>query len=112
MKKKYIPNDGDVIWMDLDPTLGKEQNGRRPVLVITDHLYNQYGLCVTLPISTKVKGYNTEVLLISKMKIDGVILTNHPRSHDWTSRNIKFIEAVDNQTLAAVRIRLKVLLGI
>ena len=112
MKAKYIPNSGDIIWMDLDPTLGKEQNGRRPVLVITDYIYNQFGLCVTLPISTKIKGYNTEVALQSSKKIEGVILTNHPRSHDWTSRKIKFIEKLDQGTLNAVKIRLKVLLSL
>ncbi|MBK8053371.1 MAG: type II toxin-antitoxin system PemK/MazF family toxin [Saprospiraceae bacterium] len=110
--KKYIPNTGDIVWMDLDPTLGKEQQGRRPVVVITDAKYNQFGLCITLPISSKIKGYNTEVKLPTKMQIEGAILTNHPRSHDWTIRNIKFIESLDGATFQSVKIRLKVLLGL
>lgn len=110
--KQYIPKTGDIVWMDLDPTLGKEQQGRRPVLVITEAGYNQFGLCITLPISSKIKGYNTEVKLPSKMQIEGVVITNHPRSHDWTIRNIKYIETLDSEIMQSVKIRLKVLLGL
>jgi hypothetical protein len=46
------------------------------------------------------------------MQIEGVILTNHPRSHDWTIRNIKFIESLDGEIFQSVKIRLKVLLGL
>ena len=28
------PDQGDVVWLSLDPTKGHEQSGRRPVIVI------------------------------------------------------------------------------
>lgn len=31
---------GDIVWANLDPTLGREQSGRRPVLVISDEEFN------------------------------------------------------------------------
>ena len=31
---------GDIVWADLDPTRGREQAGRRPVVVISDDIFN------------------------------------------------------------------------
>lgn len=31
---------GDIVWADLDPTVGHEQSGRRPVLVLSDDVFN------------------------------------------------------------------------
>jgi len=110
MKNNYVPDYGDLVWMDLDPTLGKEQQGRRPVVVITPKTYNQYGLCITVPVTTKIKGYNTEVPLPESCQVEGVILANHPRSHDWMKRNSKFIESLDEKTIHAIQMRLKALM--
>ncbi len=32
---------GDVIWAELDPVKGREQAGRRPVLVISHDIFNE-----------------------------------------------------------------------
>lgn len=32
---------GDIYWAELDPTVGNEQAGRRPVLVISDNIFNE-----------------------------------------------------------------------
>lgn len=112
MKNTYIPDCGDLVWMDRDPTLGKEQQGRRPVVVITPKAYNQFGLCITVPVTTKIKGYNTEVALPTSCEVEGVVLSNHPRSHDWKKSHIKFIKRLDNKTVQAIQLRLKALLCI
>jgi len=31
---------GDIVWADLDPTIGHEQSGRRPVLVVSEDIFN------------------------------------------------------------------------
>jgi mRNA interferase MazF len=31
---------GDVIWAELDPTKGNEQSGRRPVMVLSEDVFN------------------------------------------------------------------------
>ena len=31
---------GDIVWADLDPTLGHEQAGKRPVLVLSEDIFN------------------------------------------------------------------------
>src|SRR5260221_7447622 len=32
---------GDILWADLDPTQGHEQSGRRPVLVLSQDVFNE-----------------------------------------------------------------------
>lgn len=32
---------GDIVWADLDPTKGHEQSGRRPVLILSNEIFNQ-----------------------------------------------------------------------
>jgi mRNA interferase MazF len=31
---------GDILWANLDPTLGREQSGSRPVLVLSENIFN------------------------------------------------------------------------
>lgn len=43
---------GDIFWIDLNPTIGKEQAGHRPVLIISEDVFNQrsgtvIGLAIT-----------------------------------------------------------------
>lgn len=47
-------NRGDILWADLDPIRGREQRGRRPVLVISSREYLESipDLVVTLPITS------------------------------------------------------------
>ena len=32
---------GDIVWADLDPTVGNAQTGRRPVLVLSNDIFNE-----------------------------------------------------------------------
>lgn len=34
MVEKYIPEQGDLVWIDFDPQIGREQAGRRPALIL------------------------------------------------------------------------------
>ena len=40
-RRRYIPDRGDFIWIDLDPRLGHEQAGRRPAIVLSPKSYNR-----------------------------------------------------------------------
>lgn len=54
VRGQSAPSRGDVFWADLDPTLGHEQAGRRPVLVVSDDRYNvRSGMLVMVPLTTK-----------------------------------------------------------
>ena len=58
---KYVPERGDIVWIDLNPQAGHEQSGRRPALVISPKEYNKkVGLAIFCPITNQVKGYPFE----------------------------------------------------
>lgn len=40
MVSRYVPDMGDLIWVDFDPTKGSEQAGHRPAVVLSPFMYN------------------------------------------------------------------------
>ncbi|MDP1760163.1 MAG: type II toxin-antitoxin system PemK/MazF family toxin, partial [Candidatus Woesebacteria bacterium] len=61
VKVRYIPDRGDVVWVDLNPARGREQAGRRPVFVISSKFYNKKsGLMLACPITSQIKNYPFE----------------------------------------------------
>ncbi|KAB2963645.1 MAG: type II toxin-antitoxin system PemK/MazF family toxin [Thermoanaerobaculia bacterium] len=45
---------GDVVWADLDPTRGHEQSGQRPVLVLSQDVFNQRsGTVIALAVTSR-----------------------------------------------------------
>lgn len=109
MVKRYIPNKGDIIWISLGSTLGHEQRGRRPALVLSPKNYNELvGLSIICPLANISKGYPCEVLVGQK----GVILIDQVRSVAWRERNIKYIVSLRQDILLEVFNKLKTLLDI
>jgi mRNA interferase MazF len=109
----YCPDAGDLIWIDLDPTLGHEQSGRRPAIVLSPHDYNAAaGLCVICPITSRVRDYPFEAKLPDSGPLTGVVLADQPRSISWERRPIRQAGRAPGAVLADVRERLAALLGI
>ena len=53
---------GDIVYIDLDPTKGHEQAGKRPCLVISNNDYNKImGLFIVCPITNNTKNFPTHV---------------------------------------------------
>ena len=40
MATSYIPDEGDVVWVNFSPQSGHEQAGRRPAVVLSRKTYN------------------------------------------------------------------------
>lgn len=40
-RRRFIPDRGDFIWIDLNPRAGREQAGHRPALVLSPKAYNR-----------------------------------------------------------------------
>ncbi|MDR3341614.1 MAG: endoribonuclease MazF [Treponema sp.] len=91
VNKKYIPERGDVVWLNFNPQMGHEQKGKRPAIVISPKEYNEkVNLGLFCPITSKEKNYPFEVK-IKNEKIDGVVLSDQIKSLDWTKRGIDYI---------------------
>lgn len=107
----YLPNSGDVIWLNLDPRTGHEQSGRRPNLVLSSREYTKRtGLAIVCPITSKVKGLPFEIVL-EGTKTDGAILPIHVRSVDVKARHAQFIETLPLRLLRKSRNYVCVIIG-
>lgn len=99
----YIPERGDIVWLNFNPQAGHEQSGKRPALVISPFSYNQkVGLAIFCPITNQRKGYPFEVKLPNKLKVKGVILADQIKNLDWQKREIKFICEISEEILQEV----------
>jgi mRNA interferase MazF len=114
MTDDYVPGEGDVVWTDLVPRTGREQGGRRPVLVISPAgFFKSARFLIVCPIMSKIRPFNSSVVLPVDFPIQGEILTSHVRSLDALSRPIRFSGAKAPLAIVAqVRGKLAVLCGI
>jgi mRNA interferase MazF len=107
----YVPDRGDLVWLEFTPQAGSEQRGRRPALVLSPKSYNgKVGLALFCPLTSKIKGYPFEVKLPDGYAVRGVVLSDQLKSLDWRSRKVKFIERVSPDLLAMVTARVLPLL--
>lgn len=110
MRTVYVPDRGDLVWLDFSPQTGHEQRGKRPAIVLSPKMYNEkVGLGIFCPITSKEKGYPFEVKIKTK-KLDGVVIADQVKSLDWKVRNITFIEKAGLKELEEVQEKLKGLL--
>jgi mRNA interferase MazF len=112
MVKHYVPDIGDIAWLDFDPQVGHEQGKRRPALVLTDQAYNRAsGLAVVCPLTRKRKPYPF-ALPVFVGKVEGAVLVDHIKSIDWVGRKVAFHSKADPGVLTKVRSYVAALLRI
>lgn len=112
MTGAYVPDRGDVVWLDFDPQAGHEQAGRRPALVLSPAAYNsKTSLMLCCPVTNQVKGYPFEVPATPATgKVTGVALADQLRCLDWRARNASKFASVTAQCALDVSAKVKVLL--
>ncbi|GJL50779.1 MAG: toxin [Nitrospirales bacterium] len=105
MASGYIPQAGDIVWLNFTPQTGHEQAGHRPALVLSPKTYNQKtSLMICCPITTQIKQYPFEVLITGDPA--GVVLADQVKSLDWRSRKAKRKGSVSQDELAEVRAKI------
>lgn len=94
VRRRYIPDRGDLVWIDFNPQRGREQANKRPAVVLSPKAYNaKASLALVCPVTSHVKGYPFEVL-IATSKVSGAILADQIRSLDWHARPVSFIQSL------------------
>ncbi|MHB8215433.1 MAG: type II toxin-antitoxin system PemK/MazF family toxin [Candidatus Sulfotelmatobacter sp.] len=112
MVRRYVPDAGDIVWLNFDPQAGREQGRRRPALVLTDLPYNRAsGLAVVCPLTSRRKPYAFALPVVVD-KVEGAVLVDHIRSVDLEARDVKFHSHADPVLLNRVRGYIGVLLHI
>lgn len=103
MVKKYIPKQGDIVFLDFNPTKGHEQAGMRPAVVISTNIFNQNTKKVMLcPITSNNKEFPTHYQLEDTKRVHGSVLCEHIRSIDYEIRNLKFVEQLSSNDFISV----------
>jgi mRNA interferase MazF len=112
MVQGYIPERGDIVWLEFNPQAGYEQAGHRSALVVSPRAYNEkVGLALFCPITSNVKGYPFEVVLPEKHKVSGAVLSDQIKSLDWRVRKAKRMACVPQNVLEEVLAKILTLLG-
>ncbi|OXS57722.1 hypothetical protein B1A99_16875 [Cohnella sp. CIP 111063] len=103
---------GSIVWCQLHPTKGHEQNGYRASIVISDGFIDPSlnKMALTVPVTTQAMGHSFEIPVppgirtpnsillppnLHFMELEGVVLINNIRSIDLDARNAVVIGRVD-----------------
>ena len=110
MARRYVPEAGDIVWLNFTPQAGHEQAGHRPALVLSPAAYNdKTSLMICCPVTTQIKGYPFEVVIAGTQA--NVVLADRVKSLDWRSRRARRKSAVSPEELAEVRAKIVALIG-
>lgn len=94
---------GDIIKVSLDPRKGHEQAGFRPALVISNNEFmKRTKLAIVCPVTNTDNNFPLHVRLDGRTSTTGVILCEHIRTLDLSSRQHKVIEKVPEDILRTV----------
>ncbi|MGA9960100.1 MAG: type II toxin-antitoxin system PemK/MazF family toxin [Acidobacteriaceae bacterium] len=100
---------GDIYTVSLDPTLGHEQQGHRPVLIISPTAFNQATkLPVVLPITNggefaRRLGF---AVPLTGIRTSGIVRCDQPRVLDIEARHGKRVESLPTELLDEVLAKL------
>ncbi|MFH1805416.1 MAG: endoribonuclease MazF [Pseudomonadota bacterium] len=110
MSAGYVPDSGDIVWLEFSPQAGHEQAGHRPALVLSPKGYNgKTGLMLCCPMTTRIKSYPFEVAISGDR--NSVVLADQVKSLDWRARNAKPKGRITDQELQQVRRLARTLIG-
>lgn len=90
---------GDIYLVSLDPASGNEQQGKRPVLLVSPGKFNKFtGVPVVLPITSggnfaRMAGFAVS-LMGAGTKTTGIVRCDQPRALDLRARQGRRLEAV------------------
>ena len=107
---------GDIYLVSLDPTAGHEQQGTRPVLIISPGAFNRLtGTPVVLPITTGGNFARTAGFAVSLegagTRTTGVVRCDQPRALNVAARGGRKLESVPEGVMAEVLGRVGVIVG-
>lgn len=110
-----MPRQGDIIYISAEPHSGRKYgdhdpesgNTRRPMLVVSDDVYNsRTGFVVGFPIATHKPKNDFPAIKLGPHKIHGYVFFS-PLGYDYISRQGEIVEqasrAEREQAMAALR---------
>jgi mRNA interferase MazF len=106
----YVPDAGDIVWVNFNPQTGREQAGHRPAVVLSPAAYNaKTSLMLCCPMTTQIKNYPFEVVISAENP--SVVLADQVKSLDWRKRRAKRRGTISTAELTEVRAKIRALIG-
>jgi len=102
---------GEIWLVSLDPTLGHQQRGRRPVLIVSPEAFNRITkLPVVLPITSGGNFARTAGFAVpltgAETKTTGVVRCDQPRTLDVAARGGRRLESISEAVMDEVLARI------
>lgn len=108
--KKYSDlKQGDILFLDFDPTLGHEQRGYRPCIVLTKSIRFLNYMFGVAPITSNSREFPLHIPLLDSMEVKGKVLLEHHRMLDLETRKFKFVETAPPEFTEECVAKLKLL---
>ncbi|CAH1089462.1 endoribonuclease MazF [Candidatus Nitrotoga sp. 1052] len=112
MARRFVPEAGDIVWLEFSPQAGHEQAGHRPALVLSPAAYNnKTGTMLCCPMTTLIKGYPFEVIIRAE-GVSGAVLSDQVKNLDWRARKATPKGKASAYELDEVRAKISSLLGL
>jgi mRNA interferase MazF len=94
------PQQGDIIKVNLNPRKGHEQQGFRPVIVLSNNIVSQYtNVVIVAPISTTKRKLPLYRDLPNDLITKGTVLLDQIVTLDYNVRTFTFVESVPSSLL-------------
>lgn len=109
-----VVSQGDIFYVDFDPSLGHEQKNRRPAIALSHDLVAHFGgLTIVAPISSTTRNYPTYHQLRTTRKIQGKVMLDQTIALDLKARSVTQIEeSLDKAELKEIIDKYKLLFDI
>jgi mRNA interferase MazF len=108
-----VPDRGDIIYINFNPTRGHEQRGKRPALVISPAAFNSRTNTIwACPITTKQRGWAFETSLDGLgTETSGAIRADQVKTMDFNARGFTFKEKAPSDVTADVLAKIRAVLA-
>ena len=94
------PQQGDIIKLNLNPRMGHEQQGFRPVIVLSNDIVSSYtNVVIAAPISMTQRRFPLYRNLPDNLTTKGIVLLDQLVTLDYKARSFQFVETVPPEFL-------------
>lgn len=98
----YIPSQGDMIYLDFNPTRGHEQAGHRPAVVVSNNEFHRTGMMMVVPVTNTIRRHPLHIPLNEETTIKGEIMCEQMKSLDYKARTPYKVDTLPQSILEEV----------
>lgn len=90
---------GDIFYVDFNPSMGHEQKNRRPAIALSNDLVAKYsGMTIVAPISSTTRNFPMYMSLPINLPVHGKVLLDQTTALDLESRHVPENDIVGHLT--------------